>query len=347
MKASELSKPVTRCTRCVISSNFPGADFDDKGVCRLCRDEPEDGSVDELRKAMLGQMEEMFAKLRSERKGEYDVVVALSGGKDSTYTLKLLADDYDLRCLAVTIDNGFLSDQAVVNCNVVTDKLGVDFIMFKPATDFMKKMYRESLKGDLHAPAAIRRASDICNSCINLINTRMIKIALTHNVSLIAGGYLGGQVPKGSAMLSLDINRQRAMRTVSNQKLADRLGPDAERFFGLPTPAEGEQASVNVVNPLLAMKYDLTHIYAEIGKLGWVKPKDTGGHSSNCQLNDFGILTHFRKHGFHPYEMELAELVRKGFMDRAEAIEKLEAMPDPKVMKPIAAKLGYDNVESA
>lgn len=337
----------TRCKRCVISSAFPGSDIDEHGICRICRDEPDEGEISATRAKMREQMENHFAMLRSERKGDYDVVVALSGGKDSTYTLKLLADDYDLRCLAVTIDNGFLSDKAVTNCHAVTDRLGVDFQLFKPAPKFMKKMYRESLKGDLHPPGAIRRASDICNSCINLINTRMIKIAVTNNVSLIAGGYLGGQVPKNSSMLTLDIERQRLLRKTSAQKFTDRLGEDAKRMFDLPETNKDVQTTVNVVNPLLTLPYNLDHILAEIAKLGWEKPKDTGGHSSNCQLNDFGIVTHMRKHGFHPYEMELAELVRKGFMDRSEAIAKLDAIPDPKLLKPIASKLGYDSVESA
>lgn len=313
----------------------------------MCREEPKVAEVEALRASMLAQMKKMFAELRDQRKGDYDVIVALSGGKDSTYTLKLLADDYDLRCLAVTIDNGFLSDKAVENSHAVTSKLGVDFMIFKPATEFMRKLYRESLKGDLHPPGAIRRASDICNSCINLINTRMIKIALSHQVSLIAGGYLGGQVPKNGAMLSLDINRQRSLRKAGTQKFTDRLGAEAQRMFDLPEIVPGQQSVVNVVNPLLAIPYNLELILSEIGKLGWEKPKDTGGHSSNCQLNDFGIVTHMRKHGFHPYEMELAELVRKGFMERSEAIVKLEDLPDPRVLKPIAAKLGYNSVDAA
>ena len=336
-----------RCKRCVISEQFPGAELDEHGICSMCREEPLETEVEAMRAEMLAQMQGLFAQLRESRKGEYDVVVALSGGKDSTYTLKLLADDYDLRCLAVTIDNGFLSDMAIENCNTVTSALGVDFMVFKPATEFMRKLYRESLKGDLHPPGAIRRASDICNSCINLINTRMIKIAMSHHVSLIAGGYLGGQVPKNSAMLTLDINRQRALRKAGTQKFTTRLGDAATRMFDLPEANDSQDGKINVVNPLLAIPYNLDFIMGEIAKLGWKKPTDTGGHSSNCQINDFGIVTHLRKYGFHPYEMELADLVRKGFMDREEAIAKLESVPDPKVLKPIATKLGYKSVDEA
>jgi predicted PP-loop superfamily ATPase len=289
---------------------------------------------------MRRDMETLFEQIKAspdKHERDYDVIVALSGGKDSTYTLKMLARDYGLRCLAVTIENGFLSDTAVENCYRVTERLETDLILFKPSTTFMRSMYRESIKGGLHPPGAIRRASDVCNSCINLINTRMIKIALAHQVSLIAGGYLGGQVPKNSAIMQLDLKKQKAVRLAGTQKLTERLGPDAERMFSFP---DTEQLQVHVANPLLAIAYDLDTVLSEIGKLGWEKPKDTGGHSSNCQLNDFGIVTHYSKHGFHPYEMELGEMVRKGFMSRSDAIVKLETMPDEAALKPVAHRLG-------
>ena len=54
--------------------------------------------------------------------GAYDAIVAFSGGKDSSYTLKLLVEDYGLNCLAVTIDNGFISEGAFKNCRTITAK---------------------------------------------------------------------------------------------------------------------------------------------------------------------------------------------------------------------------------
>ena len=44
----------------------------------------------------------------------------------------------------------------------------------------------------------IVRASDLCNGCINLINSVMLKGAVGRNIPLIAGGYTAGQVPKGT-----------------------------------------------------------------------------------------------------------------------------------------------------
>ena len=43
------------------------------------------------------------------KKRIYDVLVPLSGGKDSCYLLYFISKKYDLKCLAVTWDNGFLT----------------------------------------------------------------------------------------------------------------------------------------------------------------------------------------------------------------------------------------------
>ena len=57
-------------------------------------------------------------------------------------------------------------------------------------------------------------------------------------------------------------------------------------------------------------------------------PTDTGRNSSNCRLNDLGILQHSKRFGFNPYVNELAELVRKGLMDREKALGKARAVPE-------------------
>ena len=51
--------------------------------------------------------------------------------------------------------------------------------------------------------AIIKRASDICNSCINPVNV-MLKGALGRNVAMIAGAILPGKCPRPSVMKLLN-----------------------------------------------------------------------------------------------------------------------------------------------
>ena len=174
-----------------------GVSFNSEGICNHCQSSPELHEIEESRKALSVQIEEAVGEAKSSTDSDYDCVVAYSGGKDSSYTLYHLKEKFGLNLLAVTIDNGFLSEQAIVNSRKLTASLGIDFILFAPKLSFMSNMYRQSIKrDDVHVKASITRASNICNSCINLINNQMITFALKNKVNLIAGGYLGGQVPR-------------------------------------------------------------------------------------------------------------------------------------------------------
>ena len=61
----------------------------------------------------------------------------------------------------------------------VVDILAVDHLFFKPARAFMTRMYREAVFGDLnkHARNYITRISDVCLSCISVVNTVAARLA--------------------------------------------------------------------------------------------------------------------------------------------------------------------------
>jgi hypothetical protein len=45
--------------------------------------------------------------------------------------------------------------------------------------------------------------------------------------------------------------------------------------------------------------------------------------STNCQLNSYGIVKHVDRHKFHPYDYEMAMLVRLGKITREEALRRV------------------------
>jgi hypothetical protein len=326
----------TICSRCVLPDTFPGVKIQD-GLCNHCR---KAGSADEIRsrkKGLWPQIDEAVEAARGQ--GEYDCIVALSGGKDSCYTLKLLVDRYKLRCLAVAVDNGFWSDKAAANCKTVTTALGVDLVVFTPAFSFMRQMYAESLvSAPSQVKAAAKRASSICNSCIDLINTFMAKTALRHGAGLVAAGYVSGQVPTDTAVIRIDTSRQAVQRAPMLARLAGRMGEPARHYFQV-SPG-GPHAVITLINPMLAQSLRDEEIIAELLPLGWAKSSDAGAHSTNCQLNDIGILAHIQLHHFHPYVFEISEQVRAGLTSRAEAMQRTSALPSADQRDALLNRLG-------
>jgi aminotransferase len=104
------------CSRCVMDTTDPEITFDEEGVCSHCRKFDQETinhwfpNSEGERKLGL-----MFEKIRLEgRQQEYDCIIGLSGGIDSSY-LALVMKDYDLRPLVVHIDAGWNSELAVYN----------------------------------------------------------------------------------------------------------------------------------------------------------------------------------------------------------------------------------------
>lgn len=105
--------------------------FDSKGVCCHCqkyyKEEPFfvfKGKEGELKLA------ETIEKIKEDGKGkQYDVIMGLSGGVDSTY-LALKCKEWGIRPLAVHFDNGWNSELAVKNIENIVRKLSLDLYTY-------------------------------------------------------------------------------------------------------------------------------------------------------------------------------------------------------------------------
>ena len=78
----------------------------------------------------------------SKSKSNYDCVVGVSGGVDSSYLLHLLKETYGLNPLAVNLDNGWNSDIAVKNIKKMTTQLNVDLETYVVDYEEMKDILR-------------------------------------------------------------------------------------------------------------------------------------------------------------------------------------------------------------
>jgi N-acetyl sugar amidotransferase len=116
------------CTRCVMDTTDPAIQFDSNGVCDHCHDfdtnvKP-NWHTDEQGEQ---QLTKLVKKIKASGKGkEFDCLLGLSGGVDSSYMLHLAVTKFGLRPLVFHVDGGWNSELAVHNINVMVDKLGLD-----------------------------------------------------------------------------------------------------------------------------------------------------------------------------------------------------------------------------
>jgi N-acetyl sugar amidotransferase len=101
--------------------------FDARGVCNYCRDFEQRLNDAKLKDVDLkDRRDDLISRVKENGRGkEYDCVVGVSGGVDSSYAL-YLAVQHGLRPLAVHLDNGWNSELASHNIANLVTTLGVD-----------------------------------------------------------------------------------------------------------------------------------------------------------------------------------------------------------------------------
>lgn len=116
------------CTNCVMDTTDPKNTFDDQGRCRHCRNFYENilpnWHTDERGRQDL---QKVVDKIKKEGKGkEFDCIMGMSGGIDSSYMTYVAKEQLGLRPLVFHVDAGWNSQTAVNNIEALVDKLGLD-----------------------------------------------------------------------------------------------------------------------------------------------------------------------------------------------------------------------------
>ncbi len=117
-----------QCKRCVLDTSDPYIKFDEKGFCNHCIEFIEKTSQLVYQgKTSDKELELIVNEIKKNgASGDYDCVVGISGGIDSCY-VAYKAKQLGLRPLAVHMDNGWNSEEAVNNIKKVCNKLGIDY----------------------------------------------------------------------------------------------------------------------------------------------------------------------------------------------------------------------------
>jgi hypothetical protein len=323
------------CSRCVLPSTFPNISFDRDGVCCFCA-RPEAAQQPRFDARQRQEFEQIVRANKG--KSTYDALCCYSGGKDSTYMLKMMVRELGLSVLAFTLDNGFITEQSKANIVKVVDLLEVDHLFFKPARAFMTRMYRAAVFGDLNKTRGnyITRISDVCLSCISVVNTYAARLALQHRIPMIFAGFTPGQIPR--AVIKNNHHFYRQTYEQHRDHMRERLGRRADQYLDLPD----DSFEIYQMSPYLVFEKSEAFILDEIRELGWVHPERLDGCTSNCSLNVVGNLCHEKKYGFHPYALELSKLVRKGLLSRPEAVQKLALQVEQRAVSDTLVQLGVE-----
>lgn len=116
------------CTNCVMDTSDSRITFDEHGICDHCNDFYHNvlpnWHTDQTGKDELLKIVDKIKKDGTNR--DFDCLLGLSGGVDSSYMLHLAVKEFGLRPLVFHVDGGWNTELSVHNIQIMINKLGVD-----------------------------------------------------------------------------------------------------------------------------------------------------------------------------------------------------------------------------
>lgn len=144
-------RPYQVCANCVMDTTDSRIVFDEKGVCDHCNDfynnvMPNWNTNEKGR----NELESIVSKIKKEGEGkDFDCILGMSGGVDSSYLLHLAVTELGLRPLVFHVDGGWNSELAVHNIQVMIDKLGLELytevINWEEMKDFQLAFFKSGV----------------------------------------------------------------------------------------------------------------------------------------------------------------------------------------------------------
>ncbi|GAB4334164.1 MAG: N-acetyl sugar amidotransferase [Calditrichia bacterium] len=309
------------CSKCVMTTDYSWIYLDEEGMCNLCRQwEKRWGNYDYEKAGE--KLKKIFQQAKA-KKRPYDCLITYSGGRDSSYVLYLCKEKYGLNPLAVTFNNGFMSDYAISNIFESVKKLNVPHILFSYDMRDLLKMYREM----------VVNTGEFCSICSNGINMVAIIFQQKFKIHLI----VSGTSTRTDEQSPLEV---RTSHPVYIKKVLKRSFPEemVEKFV-IPrrndlTPFQlfklkisgADYRNINLPDYMPWNNEEIQRILME--KLNWKTPDMHKDHI-DCKYGN--VKSYFKEQQLSGYiylREKYSQLIRDGQMSREDAIKKLDAVKE-------------------
>ncbi len=313
------------CVRCCLPSSEEGTSFDCMGMCPSCQSSEQKMHINWAEREKGLRI--ILGEAQKKAKG-YEILVPISGGKDSAFQLHVLKNIYKMKILACTFSHNWFSETGKYNLWNILEKMNIDHIMFTPNRELVNKIARESLY----------QIGDSCWHCHSGVGAFPLQVAVKYRVPLIVWGESlaerdGRATYKKPVKYDRDYFTKVSARKYPEEMVNERSGLTLKDMlpFELPTQEEIEAAGVSGIHlgdylfwdeqrqtEFLKKKYDWREDYVE----GTYK----GYKSVECIMPGVHDYCKFVKRGFGRTTDHASDDVRIGLMTREEAFEIIKKL---------------------
>lgn len=119
------------CSKCIMPDTRPHITFNNEGVCIACQNNEKKKTVDW--NSRLEELKALCEKYRRKKEGEYDCIIAVSGGKDSHYQVYVMKELMGMNPLLITVEDFFtMTEAGKHNIKNISEAFGCNLLAFKP-----------------------------------------------------------------------------------------------------------------------------------------------------------------------------------------------------------------------
>jgi len=337
--ADEAFAHTERCTKCILPETFPGIEFDESGVCNYCLEyEP-----------VKVYGEEEFRKVLDKYRntgGNYDCLVPISGGRDSSFVLCQMVKKYKMRPLALTVDSGAIMPEGYRNIQRITEVLNVDHVWLKNENHI--KTAQKNTKIKFHAwlkKPSIHTIVPVLNAGDKTMNLRIYKYAKENGIGLVLGGNNVGnssfeQEHFKTGFLGVFPDERGMYSSIDKAKLSFLLGleffKNYHNFHWSVLKEYVEGANVYLFESLSKPEgivplgfYDYIYwnekeVVSTIhNELDWKGASDT---TATWRIDDSAYplidYLYYKLVGFNEFDEHFSKLIREGQLSRDEALKR-------------------------
>jgi hypothetical protein len=303
-----------RCRNCAASEKM--INLEASGVCEKCTNfkMPVSGNNTSHSK----ELNQILSEHQGKGKNKYDALVLYSGGKDSTYLIRRMQMEFpNLRILAFTLDNGFMSPVAQQNINDMLPRLNVDHLFIKPHDTFYKKLFRYAIT-HLNSDGGYGTV-DFSDGEFLLDTAR--NLAAEKKIPLILCGYSKYQVQNGLKLNHFESPREKELtdRTeTAGLKIKDIFQDQNDLELWWQASKVDKNDIARLIFPLYAWDLKEEEIKDKVKEWGLMNAKNHSPIVTNHQLVALLGVVDVHKIGYSSFENEFCRMIREGKALRSE-----------------------------
>ncbi|WP_312247183.1 N-acetyl sugar amidotransferase [Stutzerimonas nitrititolerans] len=305
------------CTSCIMDTSDPRIQFDGQGVCDYCNNFRSEISPNwHPNERGAAELEDLAAKIREQGEGkDFDCIIGLSGGLDSSYAAYIAKEKMGLRPLLFHVDAGWNTDQAVGNIEKLVDGLGLDLYTEVINWEEMKDLQVAFLRSQI-ADQDLPQDAAFFSALYKFARQHKIKYVLTganYSTECCREPEEWGGYPGIDKTLFADIHKRFGKRPLKAFPLVDIITYKIlyQRVLGM-----------EIVKPLNLVPYVKKEAEAELQRrFGWQKFKHKHHESRFTRFYEDYWMP--RKFGYEKRRAHFSSLIMTGQMTRDEALERI------------------------